>query len=74
MKTHQEATAYQEQMTSAINDHIKTHGHAPKIIMLGDAIWRDRADHIAEGMNRTGPDSKVVVYRLPAGVEGVVCA
>tara|TARA_R110000868_G_scaffold64854_2_gene194610 strand:+ start:2346 stop:2549 length:204 start_codon:yes stop_codon:yes gene_type:complete len=64
----------QEQIDEAIKAHIEKHGTTPKAVMLGEAVWRERADRICAGMNRTGPNSEVVIHRLPKGCEGVVCA
>lgn len=67
-------TQYQAKMDAAIANYQQAHdGLVPKVIMLGDDVWRERADKIAEDMNRTGPDSAVVVHRLPVGVQGIVC-
>ncbi len=64
----------QEQINEAIQAHIEKHGTAPKVVMLGETIWRERADRICADMNRTGPGSEVTIHRLPKGCEGVVCA
>ena len=40
--------------------------------MLGEDVWRERADDIAEQMNRTGPQSTVVVHRAK-GDQGIHC-
>ena len=63
-------------MEEALREYKKKHGSLPKVIMLGDDIWRKRADIIAESMNRCGlgTDSSVVVHRLPAEVQGIICA
>jgi len=65
---------YQTRMEMAILDFIRAHGKVPTVILLGDDIWRERADVIAADMNRTGPKSEVEVHRLPPGINGVVCA
>ncbi len=70
-----EKEQHQILMDAALADYMKQHdGVQPKVIMLGDDIWRERADKIAESMNRTGLGSKVEVHRLPAGCQGIVCA
>jgi hypothetical protein len=64
----------QKQIDDAIDAYYKQHGVEPKVVMLGESVWRERADRICAGMNRTGTDSKVVIHRLPEGCEGVICA
>ena len=70
-----EKEQHQILMDAALAEYMKQHdGVQPKVIMLGDDIWCERADKIAESMNRTGLRSEVVVHRLPAGCQGIVCA
>jgi hypothetical protein len=64
---------YATQMQEAIAAYVAKHGHEPKVVMLGEDIWRERADSIAEGMNRTGKDSGIVVHRSK-GDQGIHCA
>lgn len=63
---------YEAAMAQAISDYIAKHGQAPSCIMLGEDVWRERADDIAENMNRTGPESTVVVHRAK-GDHGIHC-
>ena len=65
---------YKKMMEDALAEYEREHGKQPKAIMLGDDVWRVRADAIAADMNRTGKNSEVVVHRLPEGCNGIVCA
>jgi len=69
-----ETKLWREQMDAAMTEYEKLHGHQPKVIMLGENVWRERADSIAKDMNRTGKNSDTVVHRLPKGCQGIVCA
>ena len=65
-------TTYRKAMEAALADYKAKYGGMPKFIMLGEDVWRERADDIAESMNRTGDQSTVVVCRAKAG-NGVLC-